>query len=824
VHARTRAQLSPAPPAPRRRGRARAALAGAVVAGLAAAACSTGSSSAQDDLEATFTRASGASLAYEEPVSSVADLMPPEGEGEPWTIVGSLYDPDRGTTAAAVWTADDGRRWERATIKPADGDVSEALAAVTTTDDGVLAVGRIGDGAGSDAAVWRQDGDDWERSAPEALGGEHEQWAFDVASGAGGTVVAGGENVWGEVRARLWFSKDGESWTSVDGGPGGTFDATGEEAVRDVAAVGSGFVAVGSRTVDGEQDGLAWYSADGSSWEQLDAPTLGGPGRQELASVADTGAGVIAGGYADVGTGQAQPVTWRSADGRTWDPSTGALPLNDDSRNATEDLTVRSLTVDDQGILAAGGDEWRPHVWRSGDGGLTWTTLPNPIHGGLFEDGIRLDDAVQVGGLTVAVGSGPSVVVLRTRWEDATGDAFPTGGARPFATAVAEGEDATLAAGGHLVAPAGASREQYTGQVWRRDGDGRWTELDSKDLAAGRVMDVVPYEGGFAAVGIEDFGLANTRDVAGDDMPDGLAWVSPDGKTWSRVGATPPRIDDSLLAYIDNPSAEMALPIAELEAEVPWPTVPPAGGDGRRSLDSAAALGGGFVAVGTSYDQGDAEPIAVVSADAQTLTGETTNLGGAGEQRLNDVCVGPDDTAVAVGVSGSTGGYDVIVSRRAADGAWTVGSASDGSFAGSGSQLGYSCAGSEDGFVIVGSDDRSGDTDARLWTSRDGVNWTEHDAGPLGGGGDQWASAVTAVPGGGWLIGGTDTAGGDGDAALWRVIASGDVSRRDTGEPALGGPGEQSVTNLTVDDRGHVTIAGTDYGRAGLWESDVLDR
>jgi hypothetical protein len=56
------------------------------------------------------------------------------------------------------------------------------------------------------------------------------------------------------------------------------------------------------------------------------------------------------------------------------------------------------------------------------------------------------------------------------------------------------------------------------------------------------------------------------------------------------------------------------------------------------------------------------------------------------------------------------------------------------------------------------------------------------------------------------------------------VLDSGDVSRRDTGEPALGGPGEQSVTNLTVDDRGHVTVAGTDYGRAGLWESDVLDR
>ncbi|HET6949879.1 MAG TPA: hypothetical protein VFI47_05875 [Acidimicrobiales bacterium] len=826
MHAKTRGrQKLVADLTPARRAWARATLVGALVTGLVASACSTGSTAADGDHQPTFARATGTSLVYDEPVATAADLLPPAGEGEPWTIVGSLFDPDTGATAGAVWTAPDGRRWERSTIRPADRHVSESLAAAVATGDGVLAVGQIGDGAESDAAIWHRNGDGWERSTPDSLGGDHEQWAFDVASGPGGTVIAGGENVWGEVRARIWFSKAGtDDWTAVDGGPGGVFDASGEESVRDVVAVGSGFVAVGSRAVDAERDGVAWYSADGTTWEALDTPALGGPGRQELTSVVDTGAGVVAGGYADVGTGQAQPVTWRSPDGRSWEPSAGALPLNGDDRNGVSDLAVRSLSVDDQGILASGGSKWRPHVWRSSDGGATWATLPNPIHGGLFEDGLRLADAVQAGGVTVGLAADPAVLVLTSRWEDVTGDTFPAGGPQPLPTAVADGRKGTIAGGSVRTPASGSTREQYAGQMWRRDDDGRWTTLDNAQLAGGRVMDVVPIADGYVAVGIEDFGLASGRGVIGDELPDGLAWVSSDGKSWNRVGAVPPRIDDSLLINIENPTPEMALPIAEMEAEIPWPTADPAGGKGTRALTAAAALSSGFVAVGNAYDLGDAEPVAVISTDNQTLTGENTNLGGAGVQRLNDVCVGPDDDVVVVGVTGSTGGFDAIASHRAPDGAWTVATTTDESFTGSGSQIAYGCAASDDGFVIVGSDDRSGDTDARVWTSRDGIEWTRLDAGPLGGGGDQWAGAVAAAPRGGWIAGGTDTAGGDGDVALWRISAKGEVVRRDTGEPALGGPGEQSITNVTVDADGRVILTGTDYGRAGLWESDVLDR
>ena len=96
--------------------------------------------------------------------------------------------------------------------------------------------------------------------------------------------------------------------------------------------------------------------------------------------------------------------------------------------------------------------------------------------------------------------------------------------------------------------------------------------------------------------------------------------------------------------------------------------------------------------------------------------------------------------------------------------------------------------------------------------------------GILGGTGDQWATAVAPAPGGGWLVAGTDTASGDGDIALWRIDADGELTRRDRGERALRGPGEQTVTSIDIEEDGHVILAGTDYGRVGLWESDSVDR
>jgi hypothetical protein len=820
-------------PSARRSGRARPgrpwrrALAAAVALGVVSAACSSGGGGDGETSEQapTFARATGSGLSFEEPVATVSDLLTPTADDQPWTIAGSVFDPSTRTSVATTWSSADGSAWERADVSPGDSDVSEAFSAVADAPGGRVAVGYVGDSDASDAAVWRQAEGEWQRVESDEFGGEHEQWAFDVAASDAGILVAGGESVFGEVRGRLWFSPDGETWSSVDGGPGGVFDTSGQESIREVVAFAGGFAAVGSRTVDSEQDGVAWYSANGTDWAEVEAPTLAGEGRQSLTSVVAAGDVLVAGGYVSPPGGQGRPYMWRSSDGQSWGGAIGPLALHDDPRAVATDMSVRSLSIgNDGGIVATGGADWRPHLWRSADGGQNWQLMPNPVAFGMFNDGVALTAAGERGGVTLGLGLEPTVIKLAgDRWQNSTGDTFPDGGVQPFATSIAQNADTRLVAGGRYTAPQGDTREKYVGEVWRADGEG-WSPLESDRLRDGQVMDVTAFKGGFVAVGFEDFGLADER--IGDTSPDGLLWTSPDGGEWTRIAAESPQASEAVinaLAQRDESPEEIARTVAELEAEMPRASVAPAGGEGTRSLEAVAPLGDGFIAVGVACCQDPGEPIVVVSPDGAAIGGENSGLGGPGVQRFRDVCVAPGGTAIAVGISGSDGAYDAAIRRRAPDGTWSAGTAEDDSFAGPGSQQMYGCAAAEDGFVAVGSDDRSGDSDARVWTSDDGVAWTRATAGVLGGSGDQWASAAATVPeGGGWLVGGTDTAPGDGDIALWRVQGD-EVTRRDRGEPQLAGPGEQSVTNLAVDDDG-VTIVGDDYGRVGLWHSDVLDR
>ncbi len=793
-----------------------------MVAGLVAS-CSTGSEAGPDPTSSTFVRANGSGVALEEPLANVADLVAPTEEDQPWTIVGSVFNPSTGASEATVWTADDGSSWEATTVEPRSRGTGESMVDAARTPDGMIAVGQVGNGPEGNAAVWHLDDGEWKLTLPDLLGGDHEQWAFKVVSGESGILVAGGEIVWGELRPRLWFSPDGENWSSVDGGAGGPLDATGEETVRDIAAVGTGFVAVGTRTIDNEQDGLAWWSDDGETWEALDTPTLGGPNRQDVLTVAHTDAGIVAGGYSSDDSGLGKPVAWTSTDGRTWGAA-ALLPLRDETRSSgASDLGVRSITVAAEGLVAAGGDKVRPYVWTSADGGATWEDTSAVVHGGKFEDGVDLRDAERYGDTILAIGSGPSVLMRRgTRWQDETNDAFPNGGQQPFAAGVAAGPDTAIVAGGHRTAPTGDERETFTGQIWQRADDG-WEALDSAHLAAGQVMDVTAFGGGFVAVGYEDRGLASERkDLALDSDPDGVVWVSRNGADWARIGSQNALIDDANLEFIEDPTPDKAIVLAEMEAETPPESVSPAGGKGTRALAAVAPINEGFLAVGSMYIDPDADPVIIASADGLQFVGETPPHTGPGLQRYYDVCVGPDGTAVAVGVSGAPRAFDVIVATRNAEtGVW---SAAEGPFTHEGDQQGYGCAASEDGFIVVGSDDSSGNVDARVWTSEDGLTWTELESSLLGGTGDQWASTVAAVPSGGWLVGGSDTAGGDGDIALWRIDEHGDIERRDRDEPALAGPGDQSVSAIAIDDDGRVTLTGNDYGRIGLWESDRLDR
>jgi hypothetical protein len=831
----------------------RVLLAASALALLATSACAAGGATeAAERNEPTFSMVSDEKLRFTEPVSTVSDLLPPAAEGEPWHVVGSVLDPSDSRSVATVWTADDGRTWEREEIEPEDGDVSESMAAVARRGEELLAVGRVAGDDESDAAVWHRSGEGWQLSTPEEMAGKHDQWAFDVAVGTKGTLVAGGENAWGEVRPRLWFSADGDSWEPVDGGPGGPLDSTGEESVQAIAPYKDGFVAVGWRDVGGEQDGVAWLSTDGVTWEEVEAPTMGGDGRQSVQSVIDFKGVVVAGGFITDAQGQGRPVTWRSADGKAWGAASPVLPIHNNNRNAASDMSIQSLAVSGDTLLAAGGDDWRPHLWHTADPSKPWQLLPDPSGGTTFEDGIALEDVARFGDVMVAVGSDPVVMEMQgPRWIDRTGDDFPSGGDRPAVTSVFMDGETLVATGYSYRARTHDERRRYAGRIWYRDGGGDLLEIKPKEpeegqppppqtdpnqsLYVGKVNDITRWEGGWAAVGFEDFSWAALRN-ASDAKPDGVLWTSENGRDWGRQAAGYPDATQlaDLLAYsIDNPDPNrVAGTTVDVIMSQPMLTNPPAGGTGTRALEAVAPLGDGFIAVGSQYRDldgrqpanYDTDPIVAVSTDGKSILPEDPGLASpTSTQRFRDVCVA-DGQALAIGVSGSDSSYDVAVRLRDAEGRWHEGKAADGSFTGAGSQQSIACAGADgEGFILVGSDNARGNTDARVWVSEDGIEWNQLSASTLGGSGEQEARAVAAVPDGGWLLGGVDTMGGDSDAALWRVDDNGSITRRDRDEPSLSGPGTQTVSGVFVtDDR--VVVVGEDQAGVGIWESGTLDR
>ena len=351
------------------------------------------------------------------------------------------------------------------------------------------------------------------------MGGNHEQWAFDVAAGPGGTLVAGGENVWGEIRPRLWFSADGEAWASVDGGPGGPLDTTGEESVRAVAPVGDGLRRrrVAARRQRAGRHGLVLGRRRDVGGARRPRRWRG-PGRQELSTVTAFDGGLVAGGMSDLdgnGQGDARRV---ALDRRPHvvARSSAALPMSD-AASATPPATSRcgrSRSGPTGGLIAAGGNDWRPRLWQSTDGGVTWAELADPVHGDLFQDGVSLRAAASLDGVTVAIGAEPTVLRLAGpagRTSPATPS--PRGGAQPFATSVVTGARAKRRA--RRSRPAACSprrrrepRDASPASCGAAPATGG-TRSTARTCRPATSLDVATFAGGFVAVGFEDFGLAD---------------------------------------------------------------------------------------------------------------------------------------------------------------------------------------------------------------------------------------------------------------------------------------------------------------------------
>ncbi len=279
----------------------------------------------------------------------------------------------------------------------------------------------------------------------------------------------------------------------------------------------------------------------------------------------------------------------------------------------------------------------------------------------------------------------------------------------------------------------------------------------------------------------------------------------------------------------------------EPPSESPSATVAGAGGsaaaldslDWQRQPDVTDALGGPhdqainrievtddqLVAVGyTQTDDGDLDGAVWQSEDGSTWVRASSStespFGGPGDQEISGVRSRGGERLIAVGKDGQGSGFseDYAAAVWVSDGNdWRRISHNEHVFDGPGNQfMNRVVPIGSDGWVAIGATEDTvtgSGTDGALWASRTGTSgWVlRQDIQALAG--PETQDIRTVARNGDMLIaGGTDAAGGDHDAALWRSSEGITWDPIEAGENVLGGQGEQWVVTVEPHEDGFVAV------------------
>ena len=206
-----------------------------------------------------------------------------------------------------------------------------------------------------------------------ALAGRGIQATLGQVATSGGTIVAvGGQSGARIPRTRFYVSADnGQTWQlgTVQGDP-----SPGQAATL-VAGGARGWVAVGPTAVWTSQNARDWVSHP-----QL--PQLAG---DKITTLTATGSGFLAAGTNVPGgnAAKASPVVWLSANGTTWQ-RLGVTQLGL-AAGSGRVLGITGAAANGGAIVMYGtvaGAATASGVWRSANGGTTWTAVTVPAGGG----------------------------------------------------------------------------------------------------------------------------------------------------------------------------------------------------------------------------------------------------------------------------------------------------------------------------------------------------------------------------------------------------------------------------------------------------------
>jgi len=246
------------------------------------------------------------------------------------------------------------------------------------------------------------------------------------------------------------------------------------------------------------------------------------------------------------------------------------------------------------------------------------------------------------------------------------------------------------------------------------------------------------------------------------------------------------------------------------------------GGSDNQEMAGVAVAGAGLVAFGSDSAGGDRDAAVWTSPDGMNWTRvphDEAIFGGSDDQEIGGAAVaGPG--LIAVGYDGSTGDGDAAVWTSTDGMSWTRVAPTGTTFGGTDTQAMESVVAIGGGSVAVGYDYSGGDGDVAVWTSPDGIR-VPHDEAIFGGAGHQTMRDVT-MAGVRLVAVGSDGSGGDGDAAVWTSPDGETWTRVPHDEAVFGGAGDQSMGRVTVGGVGLVAV-GYDYSDddldAAVWTS-----
>ncbi|MFD0901013.1 hypothetical protein [Actinomadura sediminis] len=325
-------------------------------------------------------------------------LLSHSADGNTWKAAGTApAKPGREVTGAAVVNGQTvlvGR-------EPGGGDMDPLLAVwdaggqevpvdlakipgAIRPDHAVQAVGGSGSlavavgSASGDAAVWTSaDGAAWKpaQGLGAAFTRPNAQRLLDVAAGGSGWVAVGYDQTTPK-RALVVTSQDGATWQAADSAAAFRPDGDGVPATSGVAAGSAGYVVVGTHGFSAS----AWFSTDLKNWEKgagADANALKGASDafKWMLDVAAPASGFVAvGGHRDAQGNH--PAVWSSADGKQWALKSLPVPSGVSEAHLThvaaqgDTLVAAGIAATQQGLVWIG--------YTSADGGKTWQDLPAP--------------------------------------------------------------------------------------------------------------------------------------------------------------------------------------------------------------------------------------------------------------------------------------------------------------------------------------------------------------------------------------------------------------------------------------------------------------